>query len=366
MTMPPNYSDRQSSKMSSGKKTFIGCGIGCAVIIGIVLIVVGFAGWWFFSAEDQVPTDKILNPDSSAVFKLENISKSQEVIQLISDVLTEARRINQNRSPVQFPESLDKFQKFSESQKDLAQFVKMFTPEEATLSMSLDKEGDPVFTVAANFDTGTRLAKSILKGTFESNEHLKSKKISTEHGDLFLFDDGGDWNGGKLQQFIVGFYGGTFILSSDRDAAVSALGQLAEESNAGTLNEALSGPYNQLSREGSLAYGVLDSSFFENPDHAIGPFKGIPGSEIKKAEISLDSLSSEKGTVNLHIDLINKEAALKAKEEIEKLKTEWIKKAEQNGFKMEVINSIEDEKLDIKFQVNNLKESLVYLMQNID
>ena len=146
---------------------------------------------------------------------------------------------------------------------------------------------------------------------------------------------------------------------------MSALDRLADETNSGELKESLSDPYYRLSREGYLAYGVLDSSFFENPDHGIGPFKGELSSAIKKAEVYIDNLSGEKGTLNLNTDWSNKDIAVKANEEIEKLKPEWINKAGQNGFDMEIINSLEDEKLDIRLTVNNLKDSLIYLIQDM-
>jgi hypothetical protein len=365
--MPPPLPDRQYPKTrSSGNKALIGCGIGCATIIGLVLIAVGFGGWWFFSTEDQVPTDRILNTGSSAAFRLEDISRNQEVMQLISDVFKEAQRINRNRFHEQLPEPFEKFQNYFEGQQDPVQLIKWFSPKEATASFSYDAAGDSVYIIAANFGTGTRMVKMILNTAFENNEHLKSRKISTEHGDLFLIDQRNNWNGDKTQQGILGFYKGTFIFSNGTESVISALDQLADETNSGELNEALSDPYYRMNREGCLAYGVMDGSFFKYPDHGIGPFKGELGSAIKKAEISLDKLSGENGTLNLKTEWNNKEIAVKANEELDKLKPEWIEEAGYNGFDMEIINSLEGEKLDIRFRVNNLKDSLVHLIQDMD
>ena len=174
-------------KKSTGSKVLIGCGIGCATIIGLILIIVGFAGWWFFSSEDQAPTDRILNPGSSAAFRLEDISKNPGAMQLISDVFKEANSMSRNQSHVQFPEPLIKLQKYFDTHQDPVQFVKIFIPKEATASMTTDEAGNPVFLIAANFGTGTRMAKMLLNTAFENNNELKDGKISTDHGELYLF-----------------------------------------------------------------------------------------------------------------------------------------------------------------------------------
>ena len=74
-------------------------------------------------------------------------------MQLISEVFIEAQRINRDRSSAEFPEPLKKVQRFFEGQQDPSGFIKMFTPKEATLSMSLDEEGNTVFTTAAKAES---------------------------------------------------------------------------------------------------------------------------------------------------------------------------------------------------------------------
>jgi len=365
--MPPYSKDRQQSgKMSTGTKVIIGGGIGCAVIVGLTLIVFGFAGWWFFSPEDQVQTDKILDKETSAVFRLEDISGNHEAMQLISDVLKESQRLHRDQSPSQLPQPIEKLESYFENNQDPGKLVKLFYPKEATISLSSDKAGNTVFTLAANFESGTRMVRTILNAAFENDERLKENKISTEHGDLFLFDMEDDWKEGRSGQNIVGFYKGTFLFSNDRKSAISALDNLAEERSIGKLNEALSDPYYRLSQRGSLAYGVLDGSFFRNPDNDLGIFEGGLSSEIRKAEISLDQLSGENGILNLNIIWNNKQFAARANEEIEKIKSEWIKEAEKKGFDMEVMNSLNNDRIDIQFRTNNLKDSLVELIQNAD
>ena len=363
MTMPPPLTDRRySNKMSAEKKVLLGCGIGCGTITILVLIAIGFGVWWLFSPEVQVPTNRILNAGSSAAFRLEDISRNQDVMRLISDISRETQRIKQNNMP-DLPVYLQKFKKYFESQQDPAKFIELFVPKEATASVSIDEKGNAVFVIAANFGKGTRIVKIFLNTVFEKNEDLKDNKISTRYGDLFLFDRRNDWNGDKSRQNILGFYKGTIIFGNDYKSALSALDRLADGNNTGKLNEALSDPFYRLGRNGCLAYGVLDGALLKNPEYRIGLFKGELGTEMKKAGISLDSLSSEKGIVNLHIEWNNKDFAVKADEEIEKLKPEWINKARQNGFDMEIMNSLKDEQTDIRFSVNNLKDSLIHLIQ---
>ena len=366
MTMSPNYSDGSSSKMSGGKKVLIGCGIGCGTIILLIILAIVFGSWWLFSTEDQVPTNGILTTGSSAAFRLEDISKNQEMMQLLTDLSIEAQRINRKRNNEQLPESFQKFNRYFEGQQDPGKFVEMFAPKEATASLSSDAAGNTVYVIAANFGKGTRIAKMMLNIAFNNDEQLKGKKISTEYGDLFLLDHMDDWNSDSLQKGILGFCKGTFIFSNDQDAALSAIENLASESNTVELKETLSGPFEQFDQEGSLAFGVMDGSMFKNLDPGIEVFNDELRSEMKKVEISLDELSSEKGTLNLRIDWNNNEIAAKANEEIDKIKSEWISKAEQKGFDMEVINSLKDEQLDIQFRVNDLKDALIQQLQDIE
>ena len=100
MTMLPPLTDRRySNKMSAEKKVLLGCGIGCGTITILVLIAIAFGVWWLFSPEDQVPTNRILNTGSSAAFRLEDISRNQDVMRLISDISRETQRIKQNNMP---------------------------------------------------------------------------------------------------------------------------------------------------------------------------------------------------------------------------------------------------------------------------
>lgn len=372
MTMPPPMPDRQytgqypKKGMSTGSKVLIGCGIGCGTVILLIIIAGVIGAWWFFSSEDQVPTDKILNTGTSAAFRLEDISRDRECMQLVSDLIKEAQRIEHEQSDEQLPEFLKNLRRFSESQQDPTQFLQWLSPKEATASISSDTAENPVFVIAANFGTGTRMVKMLLNSVFEGEEHLRDKKISTEYGDLYIFEKRNDWNTSRPEQDILGFYKGTLIFSNDQEYAVSAMDRLADESNIGKLNYTLAEPFDRLSHKESLAYGVLDGSFFKAFGNGMGMFEGELGSEIKKAEISLDKLSGEKGILNLRLDWNDKEFAAMANEKIEKIKTEWINSAYQNGFDLEIMNSLDNEQLDIKFQVNNLLESLVYLMQTVE
>ena len=369
MAMPPPLPDKQySKKISSDKKLLIGCGIGCGTIIILAIVAVAIGAWWFFSSEDQAPTNRILNKDSASAFRLEDISKNREAMQLISDLFKEAQRVDRKEFSEQLPESFKKFKNYFEGQQDPSQFIKWFTPKEVTVTMSLDEAGDTVFVLAANFGAGTRIGKMFLNAAFKNDEHLKGKKISTDHGELFLFDRNNDWNNSKSQQNIIGFYKGTLIISNDTKSALSALDLLAEENNTGKLSETLSGPFYQLSQKGHLAYGVVEGPFFIKPDFEPGLFMGEIGSEMKRAEIYLDKLSSENGILNLRINWNNKEFASMINERIVKFKPELIKKAEQNGFDLEITNILNDDQLDIQFRVNGLKDSLsaVFEIQDID
>ena len=99
MTMPPPLQDRNTQKqMSTGTKVLIGCGIGCGTVIVLIIIICATLYWWFFSSEEHVPTDRILNADTSGAFRLRDVSENQEVMQLVSDVLKEAQRLNREQS----------------------------------------------------------------------------------------------------------------------------------------------------------------------------------------------------------------------------------------------------------------------------
>lgn len=358
MRMPPPSYEPPPRGLSTGQKTLIGCGIGCATVIILIFVVIGFGAWWLFKSEDQVATNRILNTDSMAVFRLEDIIENQGAMELISYLLKEAQRNSRERSSGQLPPFLEKFKDYSDDQQDPTQFMKFLAPREITASMSLDEAGKDILVIAANFGAGTRIAKTILKMTSMGDNDLKAETISTSHGELYVFNQRNPEAGFMFQQVVMGFYKGTFLFSNETESAVSALGRLAEGNDTGELNETLSDSFIRFSQEGCLAYGVLNGHFLKNTDFDIGPFESDLRSGMEKMEISVGNLSVDEGILNVLIDWNNEDSAHMALEKIEDLKTDWINRADQEGFDLEVLNSLNDKQQDIQFRVNNLKKAL--------
>ena len=362
--MPPPSYEPPPRGLSTGQKTLIGCGIGCATVIILIFVVIGFGAWWLFKSEDQVATNRILNTDSMAVFRLEDVTENQGAMELVSYLIKEAQRNSRERSSGQLPPFLEKFKDYSDDQQDQSKFMKFFTPREITAYMSLDEAGKNILVIAANFGAGTRIAKTILKMTSMGDSNLEVETISTSHGELYEFNQRDPEAGRMFQRVIMGFYKGTFLFSNETEPAVSALGRLAEGNDTGELNETLSDSFKRFSQEGCLAYGVLNGNFLKNTDLDIGPFESDLRSGMEKMEISIGRLSVDEGILNVRIEWNNEDSAHMALEKIEDLKTDWINKADQKGFDLEVLNSLNDKQHDIQFRVSNLKKALTSRNRN--
>lgn len=365
--MPSQAPEKPSSKkLSTGKKVLIGFGIGCGTLIIIIVIAIGYAAWWAFSPEDQVATNRILHRDSAAVFRVEDVSRNQGAMELLSSVFREAQRRSEESAAAQMPPFLKKLQNYSGAQQDPGRFFSYVSPKEMTVSVSLDEAGNPQWVIAANFRLGTRIVKKILKSTFNDKDAMKENRIATRYGDLYIFNGRTSSAGNAGEQTVVGFFKGTLLISNETESATSALRHLSEGNDAGELNAAFSESFSRLSQAGCLAYGVLDGHFLGKADLEIGPYQGALYAEMKKVELSLDIPSSNEGILNVHIEWNNKKLAIPAAKKFEDLKTQWITTAAQDGFDLNITNSLHDSRQDIRFRVDNLKSALAFQIRKVE
>ncbi len=238
-TPPPVPGRPPEKKSSSGKKILIGCGIGCGSLIVMSIIAAFIALWWFFSSEDQIPVNSIFNSDTAAAFRLEDISAYPETMELISQALKELEN-SRNNSLEDMPEFFKKLNKFSQGNQDPAQAVKMFRPKEAAISFSINERDDLVFVIAANFKSGTRIVKLILNTVFEVDPDLKGNKISTEHGDFYIFEQKQHEYSQETGESILGFYMGTLIFSNDPEYVLNRVDGFYDGTDSEKLKSELS------------------------------------------------------------------------------------------------------------------------------
>ncbi len=108
-----------------------------------------------------------------------------------------------------------------------------------------------------------------------------------------------------------------------------------------------------------LLYGVLDELLLNTFNYNFGLFQEELGAEMKNAALSITNLSPENVVLKLRICMTGEDFAKQAKEQIDNIKVQLVNNAEQNGFKLEVKDSVDDKNLDIELKVNNLLETWI-------
>ena len=129
---PPPLPGKSKEKLSTGKKILIGCGIGCGVIVLLLLLVGGLGVWWMFSTGEQVSTARILGPGSLGAIKVENISQNQGAMEFITFFFQEAQKYEDGGASAELPQFLEKIRQYQQSRQNPTQWLKYVAPKEIT------------------------------------------------------------------------------------------------------------------------------------------------------------------------------------------------------------------------------------------
>ncbi len=146
----------------TAKRLLIGAGIGCGALILLFFVVSFSIGYYLYMPGDQVSTTRVLDRDSMAVFRLENLGQDGGVSDLLETVMEEIHRMDRERQ-----KDLPGFARFladlrrGYSKKDL-EGMKTFLPREVTVSLEeVPGQEDPEAVMAVNLSRFPRLIRFV-------------------------------------------------------------------------------------------------------------------------------------------------------------------------------------------------------------
>jgi len=253
-------------------KWLIGCGIGCGVIV-VIIIGLAVAGmWWLSSPGEQIETEAVIADESVAImhFDGEDLSGFSDMANHFFDEFQEQQsRVRQS----ELPEELRWIERLqSMQQRDAAAEMAVFLPYEMTFTIGDSPSGsDEIsFIGAANFRQFVRPVRMMLNNAAQDSSTFKGHKI------LHIGD-----------RETLCFYEGTVILASD----IRIMEQTLDRIDNGAYSpeqapEALSG-YDSL-RGTWPVFGLLENQdrlLIRIADHDPDWFDGLGSSESERDQL---------------------------------------------------------------------------------
>ena len=196
-------------------KLLIGCGIGCAALVLLAVLGVGFGSMWLFTPGEQVATDVIATDSSLGVVRLHELADDPGAQELLSRVLQRVDEAGRRQQREQLPESLRWISDLQTQQSNPAG-VNMLIPKEMTIAYEASEDGSSIdFAVAANPRTMVRVFKTML-GLISRGESNKVRSDYRGHAGYVL-----------EQEAHLAFVGSTVVFATSRYALERAIDRVA-------------------------------------------------------------------------------------------------------------------------------------------
>ncbi len=331
----------QGSQRWTARKILIGAGIGCGALILLFVIVAFSAGYYFYMPGDQIATTRILDRDSAAVFRLENLGKDGGVGALLDTIMEEAHRLDRERKKdlPEFARWLADFQRGYSSQD--AEKMKTFLPREVTVTLEqVPGSDDPEPIFAINLSRFPRLIR-------------------------FIFWMGKDKVETKEDEFTIDFVESTMLggRRSVLERTVSRMNhpEAADEPDPELLEAYKSGDPRWDFHGVALNRGNIWGRLLE---------KGPPTAEedppaekaedyfqfIRKFTFGIDIVSAEEAEGEVVLDCLDE---AKAVELLKKVADDWRTQLRDAGFNADVSIERRDRFVTLRVKVDNLKDAII-------
>ena len=185
-----------------------GCALGCAAVIGVVLLLAGAVLWWFVGAGTQHPTEAAAGPESTGSYRLGDLGADEEARAALEAVVREIQR----RSPPDPGDDLPSWVPVDDPEA-MAGLVAKVLPREGTLAFERVPGGDEqAFVLAVNLRGFTRPLRKIFEG--------EDARAETYRGTAVVKEANGDTSAAMVD--------GTLVLSDDQAALRAAIDRLLD------------------------------------------------------------------------------------------------------------------------------------------
>ncbi len=209
--------------LSGLDKVLIGCGIGCAGLILVVVLGATFGGMWFFTPGKQIATDVIADDTSLGVVRLHELAEDPGTQELLTRLLERINEVDREQQRENLPPSLRWISDLQNQQADVSG-LNMMIPKEMTIAFEPAENGsDPDFVVAANPRVMVRMVKTMLSLVSRSEGGSEIRSDYRDHAAYALEDDA-----------HIAFASSTVLFASSRRALERAIDRVeASEAASG-------------------------------------------------------------------------------------------------------------------------------------
>ncbi len=161
--------------LSGFDKLLIGCGIGCAGLILVVVLGIAFGSMWVMTPGAQVATDVIADDSSLGVIRLHELAEDPGTQELLSRVLERINEAGREQQREQLPPSL-RWISDLQAQQSNAAGLNMLIPKEMTIAYEQAEDGSGIdFVAGANPRTMVRMFKTMfsLMSRGDDSQHMR-------------------------------------------------------------------------------------------------------------------------------------------------------------------------------------------------
>ena len=187
-----------------------GCLLGCALAVGLAVLAVVVAAWWFLGPGTQRPTEAAVGPASTGALQVRDLGADPGAREALEEVVREVRR----RAPAsaQQKRELPAWLPVSDSAATAGAIAKVL-PREGTLSFErVAGRDEPAAVLVLNLRGFTRPLRMMLDRGDAASERYRGVAV--------VAADGGD--------ALFAMVDGTLVMTDDRGALHAAVDRLLD------------------------------------------------------------------------------------------------------------------------------------------
>lgn len=141
-----------------------GCTLGCAAVVGVVVLGLGLFAWWLLGPGTQHPTGVAVGPESTGSFEIRDLSEDEDARAALDAVVREVQRRAESRAGSQRGAETPSWFPTDDSAL-LSAVIARTLPRAGTISFEpIPGHEEPVLVVALNLRGLTRPLRRFLEG----------------------------------------------------------------------------------------------------------------------------------------------------------------------------------------------------------
>lgn len=143
------------------KNPLLTCGIGCGAFVIVVAVALTGLYFWAVSPGPQIPTERVLGPESLAYLRIDHLSHDEGFQSLTADILLAMQEEQIERSREELPAALAWLNRFQRSSpQEVVADLKRDLPTDITVTVeSPPGAQEPAFAAAVNLSRYPRLIR---------------------------------------------------------------------------------------------------------------------------------------------------------------------------------------------------------------